>query len=110
MDTWQYIGIPAVFILGVMGFAYSESEVRTVVIADKFVEDVQGQRGTSRRYVLRTHEGDLPILNFPLIGYTFGSDEVYSAVVPGSSIEVRIAQWPPRILGNGGKPHILTVY
>lgn len=110
MSTWQYSGILAVFILGVMGVAYSESEVRTVLVADKFVEDVQGRRGTSTRYVLRTHEGDLPILSFPLIGYTYGTDEVYSAVVPGSSIQVRVAQWPPRLLGNGGRPHILAVY
>ncbi len=57
-----------------------------------------------------TDEGDFPILKFPLIGYTAGAEDVYAAIVPGTSIQERVAQWPPRLLGDKGKPHILTVY
>ena len=111
MGTWRYIGLLAAGIAGVAGYAYLDSEVRTVVVTGKFVENVQMRRGrTADRFVLRTDGGDLPILNFPLIGYTMGAEEVYGAITPGNAVQVRIGQWPPRLLGENGKLYIFTVY
>lgn len=111
MGTWQYIGILAAFIIGIAGLAYAESDIRTVYVTGKYVEDVSGRRGrTSKRYVLRTDEGDLPILKFPVIGYTSGADTAYANVSAGSSIKVRVSHWPPRFLGQHGRNHILAVY
>lgn len=111
MGTWKYIGVLAVFIVGVSGYAYAQSEVMTVVVTDKYIEDVPMRRGrTGQRYVLVTNEGDLPILKFPVLGYTSGVEDVYAGLVPGTSVKVRVAKWPPEILGDRGKSHILAVY
>ena len=111
MSTWHYIGILAAFVVGAAGLAYAESDVRTVYVTGKYVEDVSGRRGrTSKRYILRTDEGDLPILKFPVLGYASGADAVYAGISTGSSIEVRISHWPPRFLGQHGRNHILAIY
>lgn len=111
MDTWKYIGVLLAFIASVAGYAYSDSDVRTVVVTGKYIQDVEMRRGRSeQRFVVRTDDGDLPILKFPLIGYATGVEGIYAAITPGTSIQVRVAQWPPRLLGDQGKPHILTVY
>jgi hypothetical protein len=111
MSTWKYIAFLIAAIAGVAGYAYADSEVRTVVVTAKTIQNVQMRRGrTAKRFILKTSQGDLPILKFPLIGYTTGVEDIYAAIVPGNSIKVRIAQWPPEILGDRGKPHILAVY
>ena len=111
MGTWKYIAILSVLIAGVAGYAYAESEVRAVVVTDKYVETVHMRRGrTGKRFVIATRQGAFPILKFPLIGYTSGVEDVYAAITPGETVQVRIAQWPPRLLGDNGKLHILTVY
>ena len=91
MGTWKYIGVLTVFVAGVAGYAYAEPEVLTVVVTDKYINDVQMRRG---RPVVATDEGDFPILKFPLIGYIAGAKDVYAAIVPGTSMQVRVAQWP----------------
>ena len=111
MSQAKNIGLLSVFILTVMGVTFATSEVRTVVVSGKFIEDVEMRRGRSAaRYVLKTSEGDLPLLKFPLIGHAFDVEDVYDAVHAGDSIDVRIGHWPPQFLGGGGRRQIMTVY
>lgn len=94
-----------------MGYIFAESEVHTVQVTGKHLEDGRGRRGTTTtRYVIETDQGALPILAFPIIGYSFGAEDVYAEISPGDRLEVRLGQWPPGILGNQGRTYIMTVF
>lgn len=112
MNNALYIGILALFVAGTATMTYADSERRSVVVEGKHVENVQGRWGrTSERLVLRTSAGDMPILQFPVIGYLWGADDVYAAIAPGERIEVRIGPWPPRLInGDDGPLAIMKVY
>ena len=111
MGTWKYIGVLSAAIAGVAGYAYADSEVQTVMVTGKYTQDGQMRRGrTATQYVVRTTHGDLPILKFPVIGYSSGVEDVYTGITPGHSLTVRVAQWPPRLIGDKGRKHILAVY
>ncbi len=52
----------------------------------------------------------MPILKFPIIGYSFDAEEVYAGMSPGVSLKIRIGQWPPGIISSYARPHILSIY
>jgi hypothetical protein len=112
MNNALYIGALALFVAGTAVMTYAESKRQSVVVEGKHVEHVRGRWGrTSERLVLRTSAGEMPILQFPVIGYFWGADDVYAAVALGDEIEVRIGPWPPRLInGSGGPPAIMKVY
>ncbi len=112
MSNALYVGILATFIVGTAAYTYAESERRTVVVEGKYVENVRGRWGrTSERLVLRTSAGDLPILEFPLIGYLWGAEDIYAAIETGETIDVRLGPWPPRLMTGGTGPmRIMEVY
>lgn len=112
MSNALYIGILASFIVGTAAYTYVDSERRTVVVEGKYVENVRGRWGrTLERLVLRTSAGDLPILKFPLIGYLWGAEDIYTAIETGERIEVRLGSWPPRLINGGtGTLKIMKVY
>ena len=112
IGTFKYIGVLLAFIGGTMGYVYAQSEVRTVVVTGKHTEEAHGRRGrTTTRYVIETSEGQLPILKFPVIGYSSGADDVYSAIAPGQSLTVRVGPWPPPLIDtNNSRQHIMAVY
>ena len=112
MNNTLYIGILALFIAGTATMTYADSERRSVVVESKYVENVRGRWGrTLEQLVLRTSAGDLPMLQFPVIGYLWGAEDVYAAITPGDRIEVRIGPWPPRLInGNDGPLAIMKVY
>lgn len=112
MNNALYIGILILFIVGTAVVTYADSERRTVVVESKYVENVRGRWGrASERLVLRTSAGDLPILQFPLIGYLWGAEDIYAAMAPGDRIDVRVGPWPPRLINGGTGPlKIMNVY
>lgn len=112
MSNALYVGVLAIFIVGTAAYTYADSERRTVVVEGKYVENVRGRWGrTSERLVLRTSVGDLPILQFPLIGYLWGAEDVYAAIETGETIDVRLGPWPPRLMsGDAGPMRIMEVY
>lgn len=112
MHNAVYIGILLFFIGGTAGYTYAESERRSVVVEGKYIKTVKGRWGrSSDRLVLRTSEGDLPILQFPLIGYLTGAEEVYAAIGPGDEINIRVGPWPPLAIdGHPGPLNIMEVY
>jgi len=112
MSNAIYIGILASCIVGTAAYTYADSERRTVVVKGKYVENVRGRWGrTSERLVLRTSAGDLPILEFPLIGYLWGAEDIYATIETGETIDVRLGPWPPRLMtGAPGPMRIMEVY
>ncbi len=106
-----YIAFLVAFIGGVMGYVYSTSEIHTVQITGKRIEEGRSRYGsTSDVYVLMTDRGRMPILKFPVIGYAFGVAGVYDGIRPGSTIQVRVGSWPPSVMGRDPNPHIMAVY
>jgi hypothetical protein len=94
-----------------MGYVFAESEVRTIHVTGKRLEDGRGRHGTTTtRYVIETEQGALPILTFPIIGYSLGAEDVYAGISAGDQLEVRVGQWPPGMLGNSGRTYIMTVF
>ena len=109
-SPWYILAL-IVFIGGSMGYVFAESEVRKVYVTGKHLEDGRGRRGTTTtRYVIETEQGAFPILTFPIIGYSLGAEDVYAGISSGDQIEVRVGQWPPGILGNSGRTHIMAVF
>ena len=106
----RYIALLLVFIGSALGYVYAGSEVQTVHVTGKRTEEARGRRGTTTRWIVETDQGELQLLQFPVIGYAFGVEDVYAEISPGSSIRVRVGQWPPGILGSHARPHIMTVY
>ena len=83
-----------------MDYVYVGSELWTVYITGKHIEDGRGRLGqTTKRLAIETDKGSMPFLKYPIIGYSFGADEVYAGFSPDVSLQVRIGQWPPRIIG-----------
>ena len=106
-----YIVFLIVVISSLTGYVYGTSEVQTVTVTGKHIEEGRGRRGDMKEFfVIETSKGDLQILKFPIIGYSFGVDEVYNRVQPGSRINVRVGAWPPDIISKYAKPHILAIY
>ena len=107
----KYIAILILFIGSVMGHVYIESEIQTIHVNGKHVENGHGRRGqTVKRFVLETDQGNMPILKFPIIGYFYGLDDLYEEIAPGQSIKVRVGKWPPQIVRDDSRHHILTIY
>ena len=106
-----YIVFLIAFISGVMGYVYFTSEVRTVQVTGKHIEEGRGRYGsTSKVYVLETDQGRMPILKFPIIGYVFGVEELYEGIRSGSTIQVRVGDWPPSVVGREPDPHVMAIY
>ncbi len=109
-SPWYIIFLIAI-ISSYTGYVYLASEVRTVTVTGKHIEEGRGRRGDMKEFfVIETRKGDLRILKFPIIGYSFGVDEVYGGVQRGSTIDVRVGTWPPAIISKHAKPHILAIY
>ena len=104
----QYIALLLAFIGATMGYVYAGSEVQTVQVTGKRTEEGRGRRGPVTRLIVETDAGDLQILEFPVIGYTFGAEDVHAEIRPGSTLEVRVGPWPP--VGAHSRPHIMAVY
>ena len=106
-----YIVFLLAFIGVSTGYVFVNSEVRTVQVTGKRLEDSRGRHGTTAtRYVIETDQGAFPILTFPIIGYMVGAEDAYAGIMPGQKIEVRLGQWPPELLGSNGRPHIMSIF
>lgn len=106
-----YIVFLLAFIGVSTGYVFVNSEVRTVHVTGKHLEDGRGRYGTTTtRYVIETDQGAFPILTFPIIGYVFSAGDAYADVMPGQRIAVRLGQWPPELLGSNGRPHIMSIF
>lgn len=108
-NRW-YILVLLAFVLGAAAFVYGTSEVVTVQVHGKSIEQAQGARRETTLYVIDTDRGRLPLLRFPLIGYMTGVEETYAGIAKGSRISVRIGMWPPTFLGGYSKPYIMAVH
>ena len=109
-SPWYIVGLIAL-IGGVMGYVYFSSEVRTVQVTGKRIEEGRSRYGmSSEAYLIETDQGRMPILKFPIIGYAFGAEDVYDSIKAGSSIQVRVGKWPPSVISNNAKPHVMAVY
>lgn len=110
-DSPWYILLLLVLLGGVMGYSYFTSELHTVRVTSKHVEEGRSRYGMSSEvFVLETDRGPLRILKFPVIGYAFGAREVYDGISPGTSIEVRIGYWPPNFISSSVRPQVMAVY
>ena len=105
-----YILALVAFIGGSMGYVFATSEVRTVTVVGKHIEEGRSRRGRVDVHIVETDAGNLRILKFPVIGYAYGADDVYAGIRSGSSLKVRIGQWPPAVISSHAKPHIMAVY
>ncbi len=106
-----YILLLIAFISSMTGHTYYTSKVQEVTVFGKRIEDGRGRRGNvTEVFVLETDSGDLRILKFPVIGYSFGVDEIYNGIQSGSKIQVRVGMWPPAIISNHAKPQIMAIY
>ncbi|MGI9462896.1 MAG: hypothetical protein ACR2OM_03100, partial [Aestuariivirgaceae bacterium] len=100
-----------VLIGGFMGYAYVGSELRTVKVTGKHIEQGRSKYGGSvDRYIIDTDIGPLQVLSFPIIGFNFDAEGAYNRINPGSTIDVRIGKWPPDFLGRHSRPHLMAVY
>ena len=107
----KYIAVLLAFIATAMGYVYAGSELQDVHVTGKHIE--QGRTSKNRpatSFVIQTDKGDLPILKFPIIGYSFGAEEVYESISTGQSLRVRVGQWPPEIISAHARPYIMAVY
>ena len=105
-----YIVVLLAFIGGVMGYSYFTSEIRIVEVTGKRIEAGRSRYGMSSEvYLIETDRGGMPILQFPVIGYTFGADKVYAAIRPGMKLRVRIGKWPPSPISGNARRHIMSV-
>lgn len=105
--------IPALLVLisGVAGYTYLESHVQTLQVTGKRLEDGRSRYGiASSRYVLETDKGEFRLLTFPVLGFTFGAEEVYESIATGDSIEARVGYFPPAIFNSGARPQIMALY
>ncbi len=111
MGLWKYIGLLAVLIGAAMGYVYMGSDVQTVQVTGKRIEEGRGRRGrTTERLIVDTDIGPLQILKFPLIGYSYGADEVHANIQVGRPLTVRVGKWPPEIISSHARPHIMAVH
>jgi hypothetical protein len=111
MPNWKYIGFLIAVIGAAMGYVYAGSEIRTIHVTGKHVEEGVGRRGRpTERLIVETENGELPILKFPVIGYSFGANDAYRKLPSFGEVRVRIGYWPPAIVSKHAKPHILQVY
>lgn len=106
-SPWYILFLLAI-IGGAAGYVYVTSDVMTVQVTGKRVEVGQGRKRDFNLYVLDTDKGSFPILQFPVIGYFSGVDEIHAGIAPGSTHEVRIGQWPPPIVSEG-RAYILSI-
>lgn len=104
-----YVAVLASFVAGAVAYVYATSQVYSVQIRGKSIEEAQGRRSNVQLYVLETDRGRFPILQFPLIGYMSGVDQVHAGVVKGSTINVRVGNWPPAFLGGHSRPYIMAI-
>ena len=94
-----------------MGYVYASSELRTLQVTGKHVIDAVGRRGlATERLIIETTEGDMPILKFPIIGYTYTANDAYRSVPSNGQIRARVSLWPPAIVSKYAKPYILSIY
>ncbi len=106
-----YIVFLLVVIGGVAGYTYFDSEVRTLEVRGKHMEEGSSRRGiASSRYVIETDQGEFRLLTFPLLGFTFGAEEVYDGIQSGSTITARIGRFPPAIVNSSARPQIMAIY
>ncbi len=109
-SPWYIVALVA-FIGGAMGYTQLTSEIQTLEVVGKYVEEGRSRYGMSSEvYVIETNMGHMPILKFPIIGHTFDSKEEYERIVAGSEIRVRVGFWPPNIFNNKARPQIMAVY
>lgn len=107
----KYIAALVAFIGGSMGYVYAASEVQTVYVIGKHAAEGSDRRGrTTARLVIETDRGEMALLKFPVIGYSFGAEDVFERISAGQSLRVRVGQWPPDIISSHAKPHIMAVY
>ncbi len=52
----------------------------------------------------------MPILKFPIIGYTYTANDAYRSVPNNGQIRARVSLWPPAIVSMYAKLHILSIY
>ena len=104
-----YIAALVVFIVGSAGYVYGTSEVLTLRVTSKHIEESGGRRGSVQLDVLDTDQGAFPLLQFPVIGYASGIDTVYEDVAPGSTVQGRVGHWPPLVLGGTPRRYILSL-
>ena len=110
-DSPWYIIALIVLIGGVMGYSFFTSELRSIKVTGKFVEDGRSRYGiTSERFVIESEKGRYTILKFPLIGHAFDAQDVYDRIPIGETIEVRIGFFPPRVIHSTARPQIMAVY
>jgi len=104
-----YIAALAAFVAAAVAYVYATSEVYSVQVRGKSIEQAQGRRSTVQLYVLETDRGRFPILQFPIVGYMSGVDQVHAGVVKGATITVRIGNWPPAFLGGHSRPYVMAI-
>ncbi len=110
-DSPWYIVVLIALIGGVMGYVYFSSEVRTVQVTGKRIEQGRSRYGMSSEvYLIETNQGRMPILKFPVIGYAFGAKDAYDSIRAGSSIQVRVGKWPPAVINSNARLHVMAVY
>ncbi len=110
-DSPWYIVFLLVVVGGAMGSIYFGADVETVQVVGKRTEEGRSRYGmSSTSYVLQTDRGRLPLLKLPIVGYAFGAEDVYERVRVGSSIQVRIGYWPPRMFSDYPKRYVIAVY
>jgi len=107
-----YILILVTLIGGVMGYSYFTSEVITVQVTGKRVEEGRSRYGmASTRFVIETqNNGRLSILKFPVIGFPFDAEYQFSRIRSGTEQTVRVGYFPPDVMGHGKRPQIMAVY
>lgn len=111
MLNWKYLALLVAVIGAAIGYVYAGSEVRTIHVTGKYVKDGAGRRGLpTERLIVETKDGAMPILKFPILGYTFGANDAYTRLPSEGEARVRIGHWPPAIVSKYSKPHILRVY
>lgn len=103
-----YIVFLLVLIAGGAGYVRFTSEQLTARVTGKHVETAQGRKRSFELHVVETDKGSFPILQFPIIGYFSGVENVYAGISPGEIVEIRVGQWPPAIIAEG-RSYIMSI-
>lgn len=103
-----YIALLLVLIGGAAGYVYLTSEVMTVTVTGKRIETVEGRKRPIDLHVVDTNKGSFPILQFPVIGYFSGVEDVHAGISPGDTLTIRVGQWPPAIIREG-RAYIMSI-
>ena len=111
-NTPAYILLLVILIGGLMGYSYFTSEVVTIQVTGKRVEEGRSRYGmASKSFVIETeNNGRMSILKFPVIGFPFDAEVQFNRMEAGSEQTVRVGKFPPDVMGHGTRAQIMAVY